>query len=527
MTENDKIENSNISSGQHDTVWLETHPMTYKNPLSEDVETNVLIIGGGIAGLTTAYLCLKEGKKVIVVEDGFLGSGETGRTTAHLSNALDDRYFNYEKIFSEDGSKLAAESHADAISEIERIATAENIDCDFKRLKGYLFLHETDEEKSLTEELDATHRAGIPTKMLDNTPGLADGSDKKSIEFPEQARFHVLKYLEGLQKAILDLGGKIYTHSHAEKITKDGAEANGHKIDASHIVVATNSPVNDFVTMHTKQHAYRTYVVGAKVKKDSVMDALWWDTGDQDSKWPSEPYHYARLQELDDDYDLLICGGEDHKTGQEDEEDITQDERYERLEAWTLEHFPQAEEFTYRWSGQVMEPIDSLGYMGKNPGDDNIYIITGDAGNGMTHTTIGAMIIRDEIVGRTNKYASLYDPARITLKAAGTFIEEGANMAKQYLDWISSTDLKDAHDLDADEGGILTKGFSKIAVYKNSENQVEAFSAVCPHMGCVVHWNSDEKSFDCPCHGSRFDVKGKVMNGPALTDLKKIDIKEE
>ena len=527
MNNQNKIENSDISSGQNDTVWLESQPMTYKNPISENAETNVLIIGGGIAGLTTAYLCLKEGKKVIVLEDGFLGSGETGRTTAHLSNALADRYFNYEKTFGQDGSQLAAQSHADAISKIEQIAKAENIDCDFKRLKGYLFLHETDEQKSLDQELDATQRAGISTKMLNNIPGVTANSNQKSIEFPEQARFHVLKYLEGLQKAILRLGGKIYTHSRAEKITKDGAEANGFKISANHIVVATNSPINDFVTMHTKQHAYRSYVVGAKVKKGSIIDALWWDTGDQDSQWSSAPYHYVRLQELNENYDLLICGGEDHKTGQEDEEDISQAQRYKRLETWTRDNFPQAEEFTYRWSGQVMEPIDALGYMGKNPGDDNIYIITGDAGNGMTHATIGAMIIRDGIVGRTSKYADLYDPSRITIKAAGTFIKEGANMAKQYLDWISSTDLKDVEALESENGGVVTKGFSKIAVYKNKENQIDAFSAVCPHMGCVVHWNSDEKSFDYPYHGSRFDVKGKVINGPAISDLKKLEIIKE
>lgn len=527
MNDEHTIQDSDISSGQHDTVWLDTHAMTYKNPLSENAETNVLVIGGGIAGLTTAYLCLKEGKKVILLQQGFLGSGETGRTTAHLSNALADRYFNYEKTFGEAGSRLAAESHAAAISEIERIVNSEHIDCDFKRLNGYLFLSENDKGKTLTEEFGATQRAGIATKMLDAIPGLADGADKNTIEFPQQARFHVLKYLNGLQKAILDMGGKIYTHSRAENITKDGAEANGFKVDAHHIVVATNTPINDFVTMHTKQYAYRSYVIGAKVKKDSVLDALWWDTGDQDSQWAAAPYYYVRLQELDEEYDLLICGGEDHKTGQADEEDISYDERYEILEDWARKHFPQMGEVVYRWSGQVMESIDGLGYMGKNPGDDNTYIITGDCGNGMTHTTIGAMIIRDEIVGRTNKYSGLYDPARITLKSAGTFIQESSNMAKQYLEWISSTDLKDADTLNAGQGGILTKGFSKIAVYKDEENKVQAFSAVCPHMGCVVHWNSDEKSFDCPCHGSRFDNTGKVINGPAISDLKKIEIKTE
>lgn len=526
MNDKNTVANSDITSGRNSTVWLDSNPINYKNPLTEDVTTDVLIIGGGIAGLTTAYLCLQEGKKAIILEDGYLCSGETGRTTAHLSTSLDDRYFNYEKYFGEDGSKLAAESHSDAIDEIEKIIQRENIDCDFKRINGYLFLHASDELKSLTEELDATQRAGIKTEMLTSVPGFEEDNNQAAIKFPNQGRFHVLKYLTGLKDAIINLGGKIYTHSRAENISETGAEANGYSVKAEQIVVCTNSPINDFVTMHTKQHAYRTYVVGAKVKKDSVLDCLWWDTGDQNSKWPAQPYHYVRLQELDDEYDLIICGGEDHKTGQEDDEDITQEQRYENLESWTKKHFPHVEDFIYRWSGQVMEPIDSLGYMGKNPGDKNIFIITGDSGNGMTHSTIGAMIIRDEILGRNNKYAALYDPARITLKAAGTFIEEGANMAKQYLDWVSPSDLKDAENLESDQGGILTKGLNKIAVFKNKENNLQVFSAVCPHMGCVVHWNSDEKSFDCPCHGSRFDSDGKVMNGPAQSDLKKMDIKE-
>lgn len=526
MIEENSSKKSDFSSGQNKTIWLDTNPLKFKNLLGEDTETNVLIIGGGIAGLTTAYLCLKEGKKVIVLEDGYLGSGETGRTTAHLSTCLDDRYYNYEKKIGEDGSKLVAESHADAIREIETIVKRENITCDFKRINGYLFLHESDKLKNLNEELNATHRAGIKTEMRNAIPGFSGKGETNSILFPNQGRFHVLKYLQGLQEAVLNLGGKIYTHSRAEKISSKGAESNGFTIDAQYIVVATNTPVNDFLTMHTKQHAYRSYVVGGKIKKDSVLDALWWDTGNQNSKWPVQPYHYIRLQELNDEYYLIICGGEDHKTGQEDEEDISQSQRYENLECWLKQRFPQVQEFVYRWSGQVMEPIDSLGYMGKNPGDENIYIITGDSGNGMTHATIGAMIIRDEIVGRKNKYASLYNPARISLKAASTFIEEGTNMAKQYLDWISPSDLKDVDKLDKNQGGILTKGFSKIAVFKDKDNNVQVFSAVCPHMNCIVHWNNDEKSFDCPCHGSRFDTCGKVMNGPALTDLKKIKIKE-
>ncbi|MEP7094669.1 MAG: FAD-dependent oxidoreductase, partial [Flavobacterium sp.] len=244
-----------------------------------------------------------------------------------------------------------------------------------------------------------------------------------------------------------------------------------------------------------------------------------------DSKWVSQPYHYVRLENFDDTYDLLIAGGEDHKTGQADEEEIPETTRYDKLEAWTRKYFPMLDEISYRWSGQVMEPVDSLGFMGKNPGDDNIYIITGDSGNGMTHTTIGAMIISDIITGKENKWEDLYSPSRISIKASLDFLKEAGNMASQYLDWIKATDLENTADLPPGEGGVLTSGLKKIAVYRDYDNTLSAFSAVCPHLGCIVKWNPDEKSFDCPCHGSRFAADGTVTNGPALTNLSKIHIK--
>ena len=179
-------------------------------------------------------------------------------------------------------------------------------------------------------------------------------------------------------------------------------------------------------------------------------------------------------------------------------------------------------EIAYFWSGQVMEAVDSLGFMGKNPGDDTIYIITGDSGNGMTHTTIGAMIIRDSIGGISNPWEKLYSPSRITLNTANDFIKEAANMASQYLDWFEKGDYEEAEKLAKGQGGIVTSGLSKIAVYRDEENILHTYSAVCPHLGCVVKWNGDEKSFDCPCHGSRFSCNGTVINGPSKKDLTRL-----
>lgn len=518
------LNEGSITSGDNVSFWIDTTSIISFEKPNQDITTEVLIIGGGIAGLTTAYKLLKAGKKVVLAEDGFIGSGETGRTTAHLSNALDDRYYYIEHILGKEDAKLAAESHTAAIDEIEKNVRELNIDCNFKRVNGYLFLHPSDKEENLDKEYQAAKDAGIQTTLLKNTPFLEGSENQRSIEFKNQAQFHVLHYLKGLAEAVISLGGTIYTEAHAEDITKKGAKVNGFNFEADHIVVATNSPINDIVTMHTKQHAYRSYVIGGKIPKGSLPYALWWDSGDMKSKWVSQPYHYVRLENFDDEYDLLIAGGEDHKTGQADEED-PELSRYDKLEIWTRNYFPMLEEISYKWSGQVMEPVDSLAFLGRNPGDDNIYIITGDSGNGMTHATIGAIIITDIILGVKNKWEDLYDPARITFKTTGDFIKEAGNMASQYLDWITASDLKNTADLEAGDGGILSLGLRKVAVYRDYDNTLQAFSAVCPHMGCVVQWNQDEKSFDCPCHGSRFATDGTVLNGPAKTDLSKIQVK--
>jgi glycine/D-amino acid oxidase-like deaminating enzyme/nitrite reductase/ring-hydroxylating ferredoxin subunit len=521
----DKFDSGNITSGENVSFWIDSTEIIAFDKPNRDIETEVLIIGGGIAGLTTAYKLLKAGRKVTLVEDGFIGSGETGRTTAHLTAALDDRYYFLEDTFGKEAAKLAAESHTAAIDEIEKNVTDLNIDCNFKRVNGYLFLHPSDKKENLQKEFEATLNAGLNTGLLSHTPSIAGGDTFGSLAFYNQAQFHILNYLTGLAKGIIALGGEIFTEARADKITKEGAVVNGFTFSAKDIVVATNSPVNDTLTMHTKQFAYRTYVIAGKVPKGRLPYSLWWDTGDADSKWVSQPYHYVRLESFDDEHDLLISGGEDHKTGQADEEGIPETERYDRLETWTRNYFPMLEEITYKWSGQVMEPVDSLGFMGKNPGDDNIYIITGDSGNGMTHATIGAIIISDSILGRKNKWEDLYSPSRITFKTAIDFAKEAGNTVSQYLDWIAASDLKNVADLGNGEGGILSSGLKKIAVYRDYDNSLRAFSAVCPHLGCIVQWNNDEKSFDCPCHGSRFSCDGVVTNGPAKTDLSKIHIK--
>ena len=509
-------------SGHTTSVWMGTTEVPQFQPLTQDLRANVCVIGAGIAGMTTAYLLARAGRAVVLIDDGQIGGGETSRTTAHLTAALDDRYYNIQKLHGEEGARLAAESHMSAIHRIETIASMEDIDCDFQRVEGYLFLGGNSKRVELERELEATHRAGInDTQLVDRIP-LSFWDSGPALRFPRQATFHPLKYLKGLARAILRDGGKIYTGVHAEKI-EDGEPARvttseGHVIGADNVVVCTNTPVNDWLIMHTKQYAYRTYVIGARIPKGSVPHGLYWDTPD--------PYHYIRIQQGEDgtgrelDYDILIVGGEDHKTGQATD---TQ-ERFVRLEQWTRERFPMIERIEYRWSGQVMEPVDYLAYIGRNPGgDEHIYIATGDSGNGMTHGTIAGIILNELVQGRKHQWAKLYDPSRVKLRATPEYLKENVNVAEQYKDWFTKGDVDRADEIQPGEGAVLGTGRGKIAVYRDDRGKIHQLSAVCPHLYGIVHWNDTEKSWDCPCHGSRFDPYGKVVNGPAIVGLSPVE----
>jgi glycine/D-amino acid oxidase-like deaminating enzyme/nitrite reductase/ring-hydroxylating ferredoxin subunit len=498
--------------------------MPHTAALAENVTCDVCVVGAGIAGITTAYLLAKEGKKVVVVDAKGIGSGETSRTTAHLSNVFDDRYYVAIKLHGEKKARLIAESHTYAIKKIEDIVKEEKIDCDFERVPGYLFAQPSDSEEYLDQELESARQLGFYDLTRLQTCPVPTLSMGPCLSFPNQAIFHPLLYLAGLSRAILsEENCAIYTHSHVSNFShvntlhqvKTDA---GFTVTANHLVVATNTPVNDRVTMHTKQAPYRSYVIGVKIMDDAVPNALYWDN--------SDPYHYIRLVKDrhpdslnagDESYNILIVGGEDHKTGQEESEQ----ERLACLEEWVREKFPMAGDVVYRWSGQVMEPTDYVGYIGRNPGDDNVYIATGDSGQGMTHGTIAGVLITDLIMNRPNAWKDLYDPGRIILKSAPEFLKENLNVAAQFKDYVTPGEVSDTGEIAPGTGNVLRRGMAKVAVYCDLQGNKHEMSAVCPHLGCIVHWNNLEKSWDCPCHGSRFDATGEVLSGPAISGLSK------
>lgn len=499
------------------SIWMETFKVPARSPLIENTHADVCIVGAGIAGMTTAYLLGREGKSVIVLDDGPIAGGMTQRTTAHLSNALDDRYFEIERIHGEQGAGLAAASHSAAIDRIEAIISAEGIECEFERLDGYLFAPPDESKEVLEQELKAAHRAGLTdVEMVERAP-ITTFDTGRCLRFPRQAQFHPLTYIAGLARAVERDGGRIFTGTHANEMEGGTlarvVTANGQVITADALVVATNTPVNDLVTIHTKQAPYTTYVIGARVPKGAVRTALYWDTLD--------PYHYIRLQPMDENGDILIVGGEDHKTGQAD--DLP--ERYTRLEAWAQERFPMMEAVEYHWSGQVMETNDGLAFIGRNPGDkQNVYIATGDSGMGMTHGTIAGILITDLIMGRECSWEPIYDPSRTSLRTPLEYAKENLNVAAQYVsDYLTGGDVESVEEIAPGEGAVLRRGLSKVAAYRDEDGGLHERSAVCTHLGCIVGWNTTEKIWDCPCHGSRFDRYGKVITGPANTDLARLD----
>lgn len=480
-----------------------------------NAQPDVAVVGAGIAGLVAAVSLLQDGRRVMVIDRAGFGQGESLRTTAHLASALDDRYTALARWHGRDGAELAAASHAAAIDWLETFCAGVDGGCGFRRLKGYLFAHDGNAGR-LAEECDAARQAGLWVRLL--RAGLPDCPQLGPVlEFDRQARVDMDRLLAELAETARVLGAS-FVRAQVEAV--EGGEPvvltleGGTRVQAGAALIATNVPFHERVAMHTKQSPYRTYVVAGPCEAGALPDALLWDDAD--------PYHYARLV-ADRGRPggwWAVVGGEDHKTGQNDDPGA-----YVRLQAWARELFPQLQSFTYAWSGQILEPVDGLGYVGADPGGlDHVYVITGDSGNGVTHGTLGGLLVSDLIAGRPNPWAALYDPKRKPVKAGLSWVRENANVAAQYRDWLAGGGAPSVDALALGEGAVIRDGMHRVAVYRDGDGELHAFSARCPHLGCSVRWSPQEKSWDCPCHGSRFDARsGQVLNGPSVHPLEPVD----
>jgi glycine/D-amino acid oxidase-like deaminating enzyme len=387
------------------SIWLDSASMPVFPPLGGDTGADVCVIGAGIAGLTTAYMLLREGKSVVVIDSAGIGAGETGRSTAHMFPP-DERFSELERGFGTEQASLVADSYRRATDCVEAIVRIEQIDCEFERLDGYLFNPRGQWDAVLDSEYAVTTRLGLDVRRFERVPGLQFDTGP-CLRFARQAQFHPLKYLAGLAHAIANLGGRIHDHTRALDVGGDArlqsVTTQQGAILAGAVVIATNVPFIERFVKLGMQESYQSYVIGLRVPKDALPRTLLWDTG--------KPYYYVRLASATPGagYELLVVGGQDHKTGQ----DPQADHRYGEIEAWARARFPIAGPVEYRWSGRVMEPRDGIALLGRNPMDEsNVYIITGDSGNGMTHCTAGAILVADQILGRTNRWSALYSPAR-------------------------------------------------------------------------------------------------------------------
>lgn len=491
------------------TVWEPDSPVRKASSLKADATADVCVVGAGIAGLTAAYSLAAAGRQVMVLDAGDeFGNGETAFTTAHLAWVLDDRFARIASIRGDDVTRHAAESHRAAVAFVGETATREGIECDYKRVDGYLFPG-ADGPDSVEKEAETLTRLGLPFERLSRPP--VPGLPGPCLKFAGNGQVHPLKYIAGLAAAVRKHGGTIHTNTRVQKIEGGDpcrlhTEA-GPTVTAKAVAVATGSPFDAGVVLHTKLAPYNTYAVAIPIPRASVPHALYWDTED--------PYHYVRLQAGDGESDFLIIGGEDHRTGQADD----QPARWDRLVSWTRSHFSAAGPVKHHWSGQVFETPDGLGLIGPAPWGRNVFVITGDSGMGMTHGTLGGRLVANLIRGKDDPLAAVYDPSRLMPKALLTFLQENLNVAAQYTSWLTGGDVKSADEIPPGHGAVIRRGLSKLAVYRDEAGKVCAFSAKCPHLQAVVRWNAGEQTWDCPAHGSRFKCTGEVTHGPAVQGL--------
>lgn len=501
----------NATKEQSRSVWMDVEVAPVAEPISSDADVDVVVVGSGIAGLSIAYELIEKGFSVLVLDRGEIAGGMTSRTTAHLAPICDDSLAELVSKRGRDNARGFQASQAAAVDRIESIVERHEIDCEFRRLDGILFLAPSDDETVLDDEVEAAGEiavevergSGIPLQGLQETPYLL---------YPDQATFHPLRYLRALCEVISAKGGKLHPRSAVEEIeeTEDGVTvrvAGGITVTARHAVVATNSPVHARFAYHTKQAPYRTYAMAFELEHGLVDDALYWDTLD--------PYHYVRLTAGSGGKDLLIVGGEDHKTGEDD----NAVERFAALESWIKTLVPKLGRETHRWSGQVMDTLDYGAYIGLDADSERVYVTTGDSGQGITHGVVASLIIPTLIAGEQSEYAPIYAPSRTPAKGIGTFISENLTAVTNLAQYAMPGEITSVDELKQGDGAILREGLSKIAAYRNESGEVLKVSAVCTHLGCHLKWNSFERCWDCPCHGSHFAPDGTVLNGPAIKPL--------
>ncbi|HRO41323.1 MAG TPA: FAD-dependent oxidoreductase [Flavipsychrobacter sp.] len=493
------------------SIWqegIENHQPV--NNWNKDEVFDVLVVGGGITGLTTALLLQTNGKKCILAEAYNIGFGTTGGTTAHLNTVLDNSYDNIENDFGKEGTKMVASATREAIDLVEGLLSKYNIDADFAYEPGYLFATTDEEADHLEKIIDATVRAGVVTNPTDQIP--ISMPFKKACRFEFQARIHPTKYITGLAKAFEQEGGTLLQQCIVNKVESEEyftADTSFGTIKARLVVYATHIPPG-INLLHFRCAPYRSYVQAFTLKSGAYPTGLIYDMKD--------PYNYYRTQNINGQ-EYIIAGGYDHKTGHE----TNTDQVFREQEAYLRQHF-DIDRIDYKWSSQFFTNTDGLPYIGLLPGYEKIYVGTGFSGNGITLGSLTGKMICEMITTGHSKYENLFSPSRIKPIAGFTeFVKENADVISQFIGLrLSYEKITELAQLAPGEATLAKWEGNKVALYKDEQGKIHALDPVCPHAKCVVNWNSAEKSWDCPCHGSRFACNGALLTGPARTGLTQI-----
>ena len=492
--------------------WMTTVEVSRFPQLSRDLEVDVLIVGGGICGVTAAHLLARAGQRVALIEKERIGSGMTGHTTAHVTYVMDWLLTELTQSFGRDHAQAAWDAGSFAMMQIEETVREEGIDCELRKVPGYLCAaldgDPAKEAESLRDEALLAAELGFDATFVEAAPVF----NRPGVRFANQLKFHPMKYLTALAQRAEAAGALLFEGTPAGEFSSSplGVKANGFTIRCERMILATHVPlqgahnVPSAALLQTKLAAYSTYAIGARIPVGALPEALFWDTAD--------PYRYLRVERRDG-HDYAIYGGADHKTGQEENTDTCFFGLGDELRALCPDAVVDC-----RWSGQVFEPVDGLPYYGETAKGQ--FVATGFAGNGMTFGTLGGYMARDWVLGLTNPWSDLFSVDRKKLSALWDYLKENSDypyyLIKQRLTAPEATNVQ---EVAREQGKIVQLGGKKVAVYRDNTGKVITLSPVCPHMGCIVAWNRAEKTWDCPCHGSRFHCTGEVLAGPAETAL--------